>query len=181
MTADFYLELRWYAIKVRPGHEKTVAAGLRNKGIEQFLPLYRSRRFWSDRIKELELPLFSGYLFCRFASQNRLPIFTTPGVTSIVGYGNTPAALPDKEIADLMTLVSSGLQLSPWPFLKIGQKVHIDRGPLKGIDGAVLQIKDSSRLIVSISLLQRSVAVEIESAVLRPQQEAAPYLVLERI
>ena len=159
---------RWYAVTVRSRHEKAVAAALHNKSIEAFLPLYRSRRFWSDRTREVELPLISGYLFCRFALRSRLPILTTPGVTSIVSFGDAPAALEDKEIDDLKTLVGSGFPIRPWPFLNAGQRISIERGPLKGLEGIILRIKDSYHLVASVFILQRSVAVEVDAAFVRP-------------
>jgi transcription antitermination factor NusG len=156
---------RWYALTARHQHEKAVAATLSHEGLESFLPLYRSRRLWSDRIKELDLPLFAGYVFCRFPFENRVSVLRTPGVTSIVGFGKGPTPVPDKEIADLQAVVASGLPRMPWPFLKAGQRVHIHRGPLKGVEGIVLQVKDSWRLVVSVFILQRSVAVEIDPAI----------------
>lgn len=161
-------DLRWYAVSVRPRHEKSAAAALHNKGLEEFLPLYRSRRIWSDRIKELELPLFSGYVFCRFPVEKRNVVLKMPSVTSIVGFGNGPLPVSDQEIASVRALVASGFPLSPWPFLKVGQRILIDHGPLKGVEGIVLQVKNTARVVASISLLQRAVAVEIDPAALRP-------------
>jgi transcription antitermination factor NusG len=142
---------------------------LRGKGYEEFLPLYRSRRRWSDRVKELDLPLFPGYLFCRFDVHDRLlPILTTPGVISIVGAGKTPIAVPDEEIATVQAILRSGLPSRPWPCLTAGSKVLIERGPLAGIEGIALRVDKTFRLVVSVLLLQRSVAVEIERDWVRP-------------
>jgi transcription antitermination factor NusG len=152
----------WYALRIRPQHEKVVARALRNKGYEEFLPLYRYKRRWSDRFKEIESPLFPGYVFCRFDVHNRLPILVTPGVVLIVGIGKIPLPVDDDEIAALQTVVKSGLQAQPWPFLKIGQRVRIERGSLEGVEGILVAIKRPYRLVISITLLQRSVAVEIE-------------------
>src|SRR5438552_18138361 len=109
---------QWYALQVRPRFEKVVAAHLKSKGYEEYLPLYTSRRRWSDRVKTIELPLFPGYIFCRFDVQNRLPVLIVPGVTSIVGIGKVPAALAETEISSIQEVVTSGLQCEPWPFLK---------------------------------------------------------------
>jgi transcription antitermination factor NusG len=152
----------WYALRIRPQHEKVVARALRNKGYEEFLPLYRYKRRWSDRFKEIESPLFPGYVFCRFDVHNRLPILVTPGVVLIVGIGKIPLPVDDDEIAALQTVVKSGLQAEPWPFLKIGQRVRIERGSLEGVEGILVAIKRPYRLVISITLLQRSVAVEID-------------------
>jgi transcription antitermination factor NusG len=158
----------WFAVQTKPRHEKVTAWALHNKGYEEFLPLYRSRRRWSDRIKELDIPLFSGYVFCRFDPESRLPILTTPGVISIVGMGKTPAPVTEAEIGALQAVVQSGLKAEPWPFLKVGQAVRIDWGPLAGLEGILLALKNRQRLVVSVTLLQRSVAVEIEGAWVSP-------------
>jgi transcription antitermination factor NusG len=150
-----------------------VAAALARKGLAGFLPLYRSRRRWSDRIKELELPLFPGYVFCWFAYGERLKVLKTPGVTSLVRFGKTVIPVPDQEIQNLKILVSSGLPVSPWPVLQVGQRIHIVHGPLSGVDGILLRIKDSWRVVVSVSLLSRSVAVEIDRAIVAPSANHA--------
>jgi len=159
---------RWFALTVRPQHEKTTARTLRSQGLEDFLPLYRCRRRWSDRIKELELPLFAGYVFCRFDPESRLSVLTTPGVTSIVSFGGRPAPAADCEILALQKSVASGYPLAPWPFLRSGQRVRIDRGPLAGLEAILVRTKDFWRVILSVELLQRSVAVEIDRDVISP-------------
>jgi transcription antitermination factor NusG len=152
---------RWFALCIRAQHEKKVAATLRSKGYEEFLPLYRCRRRWSDRFKELDLPLFPGYLFCRFDVNKRLPILVTPDVRLILGNGKTPIPVEDSEIEALKCIVQSGLQAEPWPYLEIGQKVRIERGSLEGVEGILLALKKPHRLVVAVTLLQRAVAVEI--------------------
>ncbi|MBI4442283.1 MAG: UpxY family transcription antiterminator [Acidobacteria bacterium] len=163
-STEFYQHPRWYALSVKPQHEKRVATRLRYRGWEEFLPLHRSQRFWSDRIKKLDLPLFPGYVFCRFSLENHRSVLEIPSVTSIIGFGNIPTPVSDKEIFDLKNLVASGFPLEPWPFLKVGQKIRIERGSLKGLEGILLQVRDSWRVVVSIFLLQRSIAVEIDAA-----------------
>jgi len=153
---------QWFALRIKPQREKIVASALRSKGYEEFLPLYRCRRRWSDRIKEMDVPLFPGYVFCRFDVHSRLPILVTPGVLLIVGVGKTPSPVDNREIAALQSIVKSGLQVEPWPFLKIGQRVRIERGSLEGVEGILVAIKKPYRLVVSVALLQRSVAVEID-------------------
>lgn len=165
----------WFALTVKPQHEKKAAWALRTKGLEEFLPLYRARRRWSDRVKEIELPLFPGYVFCRFSSQDRPPVLTTPGVISIVGFGSDPAAIPAAEIAAIRAMLGSGLPVQPWPFLKVGQFVRILEGPLSGLEGLLIREKDSCRVVLSIELLQRSVAVEVDREWICPiTQRAAP-------
>ena len=161
--------LPWYAIRVRSRMATIASNTLRGKGYEEFLPVYSSRHRWSDRVKELDLPLFPGYLFCRFDVQGRLlPILTTPGVTSIVGAGKTPISIPDDEIAAVQAIVQSGLAAQPWPFLSVGSRIYIERGPLTGLEGTALSVEKKYRLVVSVPLLQRSVAVEIDRDWIRP-------------
>jgi len=161
--------LSWYAIRIQSRLGSVAAATLRGKGYQEFLPLYRSRRRWSDRIKELELPLFPGYLFCRCDVSDRLmPILTTPGVIGIVGAGKTPVPIDEEEIEAIRAIVRSGLVAQPWPFLRVGSKVYIEGGPLAGLEGIITSTAKVYRLIVSVNLLQRSVAVEIDRGWARP-------------
>jgi len=156
--------LPWYALQVRPRFEKAIASTLLNKGYEGFLPLYRHRSRWSDRMKEVQLPLFSGYLFCRLDLNRRLPVLITPGVMHIVGIGKIPHPVDEFEIAALQSIVVSGLQAEPRTYLSIGERVRIELGPLAGTEGILTSLKGSSRLVVSVNLLQRSVSVEIDES-----------------
>ena len=165
---------RWFALHSKPKYEKLAAAQLRGKGYEPFLPLYTCRRRWSDRTKVLELPLFPGYLFCRFNPLDRFPILVTPGVTGVVGYGKSPAPIDDAEIAAIQAAVQSGLPKEPWPFLKLGQKVRVEYGPLAGIEGILVSVKSRHRLILSVNLLQRSLAVEVDNAWVNPMLQRLP-------
>jgi transcription antitermination factor NusG len=152
----------WFALRIRSRCEKTVAANLNEKGYEVFLPLYRCKRRWSDRVKEIEEPLFPGYLFCRLDLQKRLPILVTPHVLRIVGTGKMPVPVDATEITALQSIVKSGLEARPWPFLRLGQRVRVLQGPLCGVEGTLVAFKRGHRLVVSVTLLQRSVAVEID-------------------
>jgi transcription antitermination factor NusG len=158
----------WFALHVRNRRETSVTDHLTAKGYEWFLPLEKSRRRWSDRIKEIEQPLFPGYVFCRFDAFNRLPVLIIPGVIGVVGIGKVPTAIEDSEIANLQRVVKAELPCQPWPFLQIGERVRIDAGPLGGIEGILLAFKGSQRLVLSVTLLQRSVAVEIETTFASP-------------
>lgn len=160
--------LPWYALRIQSRLASLASSTLRGKGYEEFLPLYRAKRKWSDRTKKLELPLFPGYLFCQFDVLDRLPILTTPGVIGIVGLGKTPAPVDDDEIAAVRAIIRSGLAAQPWPGLQVGSRVYIESGPLTGVEGIVLDTDKVYRLIVSVSLLQRSVAVEIDREWARP-------------
>ena len=152
----------WYALMIRPRLEKVVAKNLREKGYEEYLPLSRSKRRWSDRMKTVTTPLFPGYLFCKFDIQDRLPILVVPGVLSIVGIGKAPATIPESQISLLQQVISSGMQCGPWPFAQVGQSVSVERGPLAGLKGIVIEDKSSLRLVLSLPLLQRAVAVEMD-------------------
>jgi len=154
--------LVWVALQVKPRSEKLVAIALNSKEIEVFLPLYAARRRWSDRIKELQLPLFDGYVFCKLNLLHRMPALTIPGVIQFVGIGRTPVPIEEEEIVALQSVIKSGLPSMPWPFLQVGQKVRVEHGPLRDLEGILLQAKGSHRLVLSVSLLQRSVAVEVD-------------------
>jgi transcription antitermination factor NusG len=154
----------WFALQVRSGSENIVTEHLGGKGYEWFLPVHKCRRRWSDRFKDIERPLFQGYVFCRLNPLNRLPILITPGVVRIVGMGKTPVAIDETEIAAIQAAVKSGLPSQPWPFLQIGQRVRIDYGPLCGLEGVLLDFRGHHRLVLSVTLLQRSIAVQVDDA-----------------
>jgi transcriptional antiterminator NusG len=160
--------LHWFGVRVRSNYEKTASASLRSKGYEELLPLCTGRRMWSDRMKIVETPVFPGYVFCRFDPSRRLPILTTPGVVAIVGFGETPAPICEHEMNSLRTILKAGLSCEPWPYLKSGQPIMIEHGPLAGFEGTVLHVKGQYRLIVQISLLQRCVAAEVDREAVRP-------------
>jgi transcription antitermination factor NusG len=157
----------WFAILVRTGREKTANLLLENAGYESFLPISKYMRRWSDRMKEVEVPLFPGYLFCRMNPHNRLPVLMTPGVIQIVGVGKTPIAVGEEEIAAIQRVGSSGLSTIPWSYLQVGQTARIEAGPLQGMSGIVIRIKSGLRLVLSVQLLQRSIAVEIDRTWIR--------------
>jgi len=160
--------LPWFALQVRCRYERNVASHLDGKGYEWFLPTYKARRRWSDRMKAAVLPLFPGYLFCRFNPLDRLPILKTPGMISIVGTAKIPTAVDEAEIKALQTLVLSGLPREPWPYLQVGQRVRIEHGSLSGLEGIMLRHKGQDRLVLSVSLLRRSTAVEIDGTWVSP-------------
>ena len=160
-------ELLWYAVQVRAQHEKRVAASLAGKGYEQLVPVYRLRRKWSDRTKVLELPLFPGYVFVRLDPEVRLPILTIPGVLGFVGAGRKPQPLDTKEIEYVRTVSSAGHPAKPWPFLKVGQRVRITAGALTGVEGILVQRRGETRVVLSVTLLQKAISVQVESDAVR--------------
>jgi transcriptional antiterminator RfaH len=140
---------------------------LQGLGYEQFQPARPVRRQWSDRVKVIQEPLFPGYLFCRFDPQNRLPVLTAPGVISIVSLGKKLVPVDAVEIATIRTMLNSRSPVYPHPYLHAGQRVRIEGGPLGGVEGVLIAVRSEYRVIASITILQRSVAVEIDPARLR--------------
>jgi transcriptional antiterminator RfaH len=163
----------WYALICRPRHEKAVGVALSMKYLEAFVPLHRTTHQWSDRAQKVELPLFPGYAFCRFGPSERGQVLRTPGVRSIVGNGRTALAVEDAEIARLQTVVDSGLPMQPWAYLDTGDKARVECGPLRGVEGVVVRQKNRDRMVVSITLLQRAVAVEVDRKWLSALSRAA--------
>lgn len=152
----------WRALTVRSRHEKVAAQNLRGRGLEEFLPLYRSKRAWSDRTKVIDEPLFPGYVFCRFEEAHRLLAVSSPGVTSVVGFGGRDAVVEDHEIESVRRMLAAGLTVEPWSYVRTGHTVEIHSGPLSGLRGEVVREKGLWRLIVNVELLQRSVSAELE-------------------
>jgi transcription antitermination factor NusG len=158
----------WFAVAVKPQHEKVVAAQLQSKALESYLPIYRARHRWSDRVKTVELPLFPRYVFCRFRSDERPKILTTPGVNSIVGFSGKPCPVTDEEIAAVRMMVMSGSPLKVWSCITVGQRVRVRKGAMEGLEGVLVREKADCRLVVNLELLNRGVAVEVERDILEP-------------
>lgn len=162
----------WHAIRVRSNFELRTASFLTSYGYETLAPAYWEQRQWSDRVKRIEVPLFSGYVLCNFHIEERLPILQTPGVVDIVAFGGQFATVPEEEISAVRTLASSALTTRPWPYLNIGERVTIRRGPLTGVEGILVGVKNEHRLVVSVNLLQRSIATEIDLDWIAPARRA---------
>lgn len=159
---------QWYALQIRQRFEKVVATHLQHKGYEEYLPMYRSRRRWSDRVKEIELPLFPGYIFCRFDVRDRLPILIIPGVMSVVSFGGAALSVDEQEISTVQHIVNSGMPYGPHPFMSTGTPIRVRYGPLRGLEGLILEVRNSYQLIVSVTLLSRSVSVAIDRDCVTP-------------
>jgi transcription antitermination factor NusG len=157
------VESRWYAIYTCANHEKTVARQLELRSIESFLPLFEKISRWKDRRVKLQLPLFTGYLFVRMALVEKLRVLQVPGVVSLVGFNGTPVPLVDDEIEAIRSGLSR-LRAEPHPFLKVGRRVRVKSGPLAGLEGILLRKKGSCRFVLSLELIQRSVAADIDIA-----------------
>jgi len=155
---------RWYAAYTRANHERRVAEQLGTRSVEHFLPLYTSVRQWKDRRVKLEMPLFPGYVFVRMALRDRLPVLQIPGLACLVGFNGMPAALPADEIETLRASLMGGVRAQPHPYLAVGRRVSLQSGPLAGLTGTVVRRKSGPRFVVSVDLIQRSVAVELDEA-----------------
>ena len=163
---------RWFALQVMPQHEHKVSTQLRYKGEEEFLPVVSTRRKWSDRCKLSERPLFPGYVFCRIRRSSFGVVLGTHGVYRIVSFGGHAHPIADEEIVGLMRVANSGREVCPVPYFSPGQKVEVTSGPLSGITGVVARLKGRDRLVVSVDLLMRSVAVDVASSELAEQVSA---------
>jgi transcription termination/antitermination protein NusG len=152
----------WYGIWTRSNHEKVAASILRGKGYDPFLPVYRLQRNRPDARGESEHTLFPGYVFCRFDVKKRLPILMTTGVISVLSFGKEPAAIPDSEIEAVEAILRSGLAVEPCSYLREGQRVRVRNGSLEGVEGVLVKKKNQWRMVVSVTMLQRSISVEID-------------------
>jgi transcription antitermination factor NusG len=160
----------WYALTVKHQHEATARSALEFKGFEALAPTYRARRRWADRVKEINRPLFAGYVFCRFDFAERVKVIDTPGVAKVVEFGGAPAEISEGEIAAIRTVMDSNLSVHPWPYLKLGDRVRVERGPLRGVEGTLLREEGCLQLVIGIEMLQRSLAVEVEADMVTPVQ-----------
>jgi transcription antitermination factor NusG len=163
-----YSEPQWYAAYTSANHEKRVAVQLGQRSLEHFLPLYDSLRRWKDRRVQLLLPLFPGYIFVHFALRDRLQILQIPGVAKLVSFNGIPAALPREEIETLRASLEGGVRAEPHPYLKVGRRARVKSGPLAGMQGVLVRRKNRSRFVISLDLIMRSVAVEVEALELEP-------------
>jgi transcription antitermination factor NusG len=157
-------ELRWYALYTSANHEKRVSEQLSVRNVEHFLPLQTCVRKWKDRKVKLDMPLFPGYVFVRVALRERLRVLQLPGAACLVGFNGVPAPLPSDEIETLRTSLLQDIRVQAHPYLTAGQRVKLTSGPLAGLTGILVRRKGSTRFVISVDLIQRSVAVEIDEA-----------------
>jgi transcription antitermination factor NusG len=152
----------WYAFRVRPRHEKAASAQLREKGYTEFLPLVREQRKWGKRVAQVDLPLFPGYIFCQTKRLSLYSILNLPAVVDVVRAGSRPLPAASEEIEGLRRAVAGKMRLEPWTFTEVGQPACITSGPLAGLSGIVVEVRQAQRLVLSVSLLRRSVLVEVD-------------------
>jgi transcription antitermination factor NusG len=155
--------VEWYALYTRHQHEKVVAEILSAKGFDVFLPVYETVRRWKDRQKQLAMPLFPCYVFLRGGLDRRVDVVTTPGLHSIVG-AERPAAIPEAEIEAIRIALETRIRIEPHPFLRCGDWVRVRTGPLAGVEGILVRKKNAFRLVLSVELLGKSVAVEVDAS-----------------
>ena len=168
MFAESIEQPYWYAIQTRSRHEKVVRDQLDAKSITHLLPLWRKRSIWKDRVKFVDVPLFSGYLFGYFALQDRIAVLETVGVARLVGINGKAVPIPDEQIAAVRTLMEHRLPCSPHPYLVEGMRVRIKRGLLAGTDGILIAKKQRHRLVISVDIIHQAVAVDVDSAEVEP-------------
>ena len=164
----------WFAVQVVPRAEARVAVLLEYKGYQSFLPTYKVRRKWSDRIKTVDLPLFPGYVFCRSQGAAAGLIVATPQVVRIVGCGGKPSPVDDQDIDALKKIEKSGATTQPCLYLRIGDRVQIKSGPLSGITGILAEIRNERRLVISIDAIMKSVSVDVDAIEMCPAGKALP-------
>lgn len=152
----------WFAVRVRTGEEKTARLLLENRGYQCYMSASKYRRYGEARAKQTDAPLFPGYLFCRMNPHDRLPVLTTPGVIQIVGVGETAIPVDEDEVTAIQRVENSGLPTMAWPYLRAGRLERVEQGPLCGLTGIVVRMRFRTKLVLSVQLLQRSVAVEID-------------------
>jgi transcription antitermination factor NusG len=159
-----YVQPRWYAVYTCANHERSVSDQLVSRGVEHFLPQYESVRRWKDRKVSLRLPLFPGYVFVYLALQNRLRVLQVPGVVRLVGFDGHPAAVPEEEVARVRQFLNEGFQVEPHKYLQCGRRVRVRTGPLAGTEGIFIRARNKCRIVVSMDLIMRSIAVEVDRA-----------------
>ena len=158
----------WYAVYTHSRHEKKVKQHMDLRQIQCALPLYRSVHRWKDRRKELELPLFPSYVFVHLSMKERVRVLEIPGVVSFVSLQGRPLPLPEQEIGPFLREVNAGLGMEPHPYFQVGRHVRLRSGPMAGLEGILVRKKEGLRLVVSIEMLMRSVAVEVDAADVEP-------------
>lgn len=152
----------WYVVYTRHQHEKSAAQLLIRKGLEVLLPLYRSRSRWSDRTQVVHLPLFPNYLFVQCDLESRVQVLQTAGVCWFLGNAGVPSAIREEEISTIRRMAGSPLNVQPHDYLEHGDRVRVLRGPLAGLTGTLTRVKNQYRVVVSVELLRKSAAVEID-------------------
>jgi transcription antitermination factor NusG len=167
LTAAF-LQPQWYATYTRSRHEKRVAEQLERKHVDYFLPSYQAVRQWKNGKARVEFPLFPGYIFVRIPLKERLQVLEVPGVVRLVGFNGLPAPLPQADIEIMRDALRKGIDAAPHPYLTVGARVRIKHGPLQGLQGILLRKKGTPRVVVSVELIMRAIAIDIDITDIEP-------------
>jgi len=167
-AAPQWTQPHWYAVYTCANHEKRVAAQFADRAIEHYLPQYSTVSRWKDRTVLLQRPLFPGYLFVHLELRNKLEVQRVPGVVGLVGFSGAPSVVPEEEVDRVRELLGQGVRVEPHPFLAVGRRVRVKRGPLSGLEGILVRRKSGLRFVLSVELIQRSMAVEMDEADLEP-------------
>ena len=157
-------ELHWYALHTKSRHEKVVEEGLRKKGIETFLPLRKITRHWSDRVKQIEEPIFQGYLFVRIPLRKQLEVLQTRGSVRLIGFNAQPVPISERELEVVRRFVHEEIAVDPYPYLAMGNRVYVRSGPLRGVEGFIVRKDKHARLVISLDLLFQSISVQVDEA-----------------
>ena len=167
-----FFEPQWYATYTRSRHEKRIAEQLEQRSVECFLPVYETVRQWKNGKFKVQFPLFPGYVFVRIPLKERLRVLEVPGVVRLVGFHGKPTPLPQSDIEIMRDALRTGVEAEPHPYLKVGAKVRIKSGPLSGLQGILLRRKGKPRVVVSVDLIMRSIAIDIDATEVEPLREA---------
>lgn len=162
--SDIRITSCWYAVYTYPRHERSVADQLERKSVETFLPTFTSQSRWKDRRVEIARPLFPGYVFTRIGLGERLKIVSIPSVVRILSFNGKPATIPDQEIETIRLCMTGAARLEPHLFLAVGERVRVRSGAFEGAEGIVIHQNNRCKILISIGLIQQSVALEIESS-----------------
>jgi len=159
-----FAEPHWYVAHTSANHEKRVTQQLLERSVENFLPLYDCVRRWKDRRMKLQLPLFPGYVFVRLLLRERLKVLQVPGVARLISFNGQPAVLPDTEVEALRAGLATRLRAEPHPYLTVGRRVRVKRGPLAGVEGILIRKKNACRVVLSLDLIMQSASVEVDAS-----------------
>jgi transcription antitermination factor NusG len=163
----------WYAGYTVSRHEKRVAEHFAQRGVEHFLPLYETIHRWNNGRHRVQLPLFPGYIFVRIALQDRVRVLEVPGFVRLVGFNSLPVPLPEADINSMKEALTRGVLAKPYPYLTVGTRVEIRNGPLQGMNGILLRRQNKCRVVISVDLIMRSMAVEVEASDVVPIRKSA--------
>ena len=166
-------QMLWYAGYTASRHEKRVAEHFAQRGVEHFLPLYETIHRWNNGRHRVQLPLFPGYIFVRIALQDRLRVIEVPGFVRLVGFNTLPCPLPEADITRMKEALNKGALAEPYPYLTVGTRVEIRNGPMQGMTGILLRRQNKCRVVISVDLIMRSMAVEVEASDVVPIQKSA--------